>query len=335
MSIAAQLAPETGTAIAALGAAQLHDTIATLDADVAEAQRALGALAEDAQLITTRSQQVYGEGGEGGSALSLLSEQTRQAVMVLRDCEGERQKLGAVTSAVETTVKQMIGLVEAVQEIEANMRLVSLNAAIRCAQLGTEGAALNVIARQLRDLTGETVEAADAAADRLRQTAELALAFSAAAGDETLNQVSRLERQALDGLGLMENVETRIRTALVVLGQAAPKVASLLNAAISDFSDHGAIAAALADVEMQLAEQGQDAVTTALPDTELAETLTSIRRTYTMESERRIHDGMWGRPEPTLVSTATEDDGLGLFDETPAETGTEAAPQDDADVLFF
>lgn len=190
--------------------------------------------------------------------------------------------------------------------------------------------------RQAGSRTVAQVEAADAAADRLRQTAELALAFSAAAGDETLNQVSRLERQALDGLGLMENVETRIRTALVVLGQAAPKVASLLKAAISDFSDRGAIAEALADVEMQLTEQGQDAVTSAMPGTELAETLTSIRRTYTMEGERRIHDGMWGRPEPTLVKTVTEDDdGLGLFDDTPAETSEETASRDDADVLFF
>lgn len=335
LAISSELAPETGTAIAALGAAQLNDTIATLDAEVAEAQRALGTLADDAQQITIRSQQVYGEGGTGGSALSLLSEQTRLAVMVLRDCEGERQKLGEVTSAVEATVKQMIGHVEAVQEIEANMRLVSLNAAIRCAQLGTEGAALNVIARQLRDLTGETVAAADAAADRLRQTAELALAFSAAAGDETLNQVARLERQALDGLGLMESVETRIRTALVVLGQAAPKVASLLNAAISDFSDHGAIAEALADVEMQLTEQGQDAATSASPGTELAETLARIRRSYTMEGERRIHDGMWGRPEPAVAKVTTEDDdGLGLFDITTADVGT-TEPQEDADVLFF
>ena len=335
LAMASQLAPETGAAIAALGAAQLNDTIATLDAEVAEAQRALGALADDAQLITVRSQQVYGEGGTGGSALSLLSEQTRLAVMVLRDCEGERQKLGEVTSAVEATVKQMIGHVEAVQEIEANMRLVSLNAAIRCAQLGPEGAALNVIARQLRDLTGETVEAADAAAERLRETAELALAFSAASGDETLNQVARLEQQALDGLGLMESVETRIRTALVVLGQAAPKVASLLNAAISDFSDHGAIAEALSDVEIQLTEQGQNAAASALPGTELADTLASIRRTYTMEGERRIHDGLWGRPEPAVTATTTDDDGLGLFDATPEDAGPPAEPQEDADVLFF
>lgn len=332
------LAPETGVAIAALGAAQLTDTIAVLDAEVTEAQRALGALADDAQMITARSQQVYGAGDTGGSALSRLGEQMRLAVAVLRDCEAERQKLGEVTSAVEATVKQMIGHVEAVQEIEANMRLVSLNAAIRCAQLGPDGAALNVIARQLRDLTVETVEAADMAAARLQETAELALMFSAAAGDATLNQVAQLEQQTRDGLGLMESVETRIRTALAVLGQAAPKVASLLNDAISEFSDHADIAEALADVEMQLTEQGQDAATSALPGTELADTLVSIRRTYTMESERRIHDGMWGRPEPvaTAAVAAAEDDDLGLFDAPSTDADAAAADaDDDLDALFF
>ncbi len=341
LTVTSGLAPEANSAIAALGAAQLHDTVAVLDVEVAEAQRALGALADDAQMITSRSQQVYGAGTAGGSALSRLSEQMRHAVAVLRDCEGERQKLGEVTSAVEATVKQMIGHVEAVQQIEANMRLVSLNAAIRCAQLGPGGAALNVIARQLRDLTGETVEAADMAAARLRETAELALVFSAAAGDATLNEVARLERQTRDGLELLESVETRIRTALVVLGQAAPTVAGLLNGAISAFADHTAIAEALTDVEFKLSELGQDAPATAPTGTELSDTLARIRRTYTMEGERRIHDGMWGPPEPAAVASAANDD-LGLLEldqsESDATTGIPAsgdAGADDLDALFF
>jgi len=130
----------------------------------------------------------------------------------------------------------------------------------------------------------------------------------------------------------MESIETRIRTALVVLGQAAPTVANLLNGAISSFSGHPAIAEALADVEFKLTELGQNAVESALPGTELADTLASVRRTYTMESERRIHDTMWGRPQVAPVAAAAADDDLGLLD---APTANAESSSDDGDVLFF
>ena len=64
-----------------------------------EAERALAELAADAKTITSRSVEVYGSGNQGNSALSRLNAEMRQAAAVLRDCESERKKLGAVASA--------------------------------------------------------------------------------------------------------------------------------------------------------------------------------------------------------------------------------------------
>src|SRR5690606_3993006 len=112
--------------------------------------------------------------------IASLSAQLRTAVTILADFETERAKLETVATAVQATVKQLLGHVEAVQEIEANMRLVSLNAAVRCAQLGPRGASLTVIASQLRELTSETVVAAEAAMARLDESSRLAGSFGAA-----------------------------------------------------------------------------------------------------------------------------------------------------------
>jgi hypothetical protein len=330
-------------AIAELTAAQLSDAIVTLDQDVVEARRALEELAADAETITARSREVYGEGGAGESALSRLNDEMRQAAAVLRDCERERKKLGEVAGEVEATVKVLLEHVEAVQDIEANMRLVSLNAAIKCAQLGPDGAALNVIARQLRDLTSETVDAAESAASRLGEAATLALAFSAAAGGEAANQVAKLEHDAAEGLALMESVESRIHAALQVLSEAGPAVADLLGGASIGFANHDAISEALADVQLRIVALGTAEGHRVEPGSALAATLEAVRKTYTMESERRVHDAMWGKPA-AKAAPAPADDGLDMFEDVGAPEPATAEPAPVAedplgsvedDVLFF
>jgi hypothetical protein len=318
-------------AIAELTAAQLSDTIQTLDLEVTEAERALAELAADAKTITARSHEVYGSGNEGNSALSRLNAEMRQAAAVLRDCESERKKLGVVASDVEATVKVLLEHVEAVQDIEANMRLVSLNAAIKCAQLGPDGAALNVIARQLRDLTGETVEAAETAASRLGEAAELALAFSAASGGEAASQMAQLEHDAAAGLTLMDGVETRIREALDVLGQAGPAVANLLGGASYGFSNHQSISEALSDAQLRIAGLGRAEGFRVAVGSPLADLLQTIRKSYTMEGERRVHDAMWGKPAPKVAVVAAAD---GLFEDFGAEAATPAESDTDGLEMF-
>jgi methyl-accepting chemotaxis protein len=316
-------------AVAELSAAQLADTIQTLDFEVVEAERALAELAADAKLITARSREVYGAGGAGNSALSRLNQEMRQATAVLRDCDLERRKLGAVAGEVEATVKVLLEHVEAVQDIESNMRLVSLNAAIKCAQLGPDGAALNVIARQLRDLTGETVEAAETAASQLGEAASLALSFSAASGSEAAGQLAQLEHDATAGLQLMDGVETRIHEALDVLGQAGPAVANLLGGASSGFANHQNISEALSDAQLRITGLGQAASHRVAADSPLASLLEGIRKTYTMDAERRIHDAMWGKPAKIAAVAVAADDGFETFD----DFGADPAPEPEVEGL--
>jgi hypothetical protein len=303
-------APEPVAVVAELMAAQLADTVQNFDLEVEAAGRALAELAADAETITARSREVYGSGNAGNSALTRLNQEMRHAVAVLDDCERERRALGEVAFGVESTVKVLLGHVEAVQDIEASMRLVSLNAAIKCAQLGPEGAALNVIARQLRDLTVETVEAAETAAARLGEAAALALAFSAASGGEAASQMAQLEEEATAALGLMESVEARISEALEVLGQVGGAVATLLGGASDEFADHQDISEALSDTHFQLAALGQAETQGAAPSAPAA-LLQAIRKSYTMEVERRLHDAKVG----DRCSAAADEPAVAVEDE--------------------
>jgi hypothetical protein len=314
LTAAADADIETQRAIADLSASLLDDAVKTLDADVEQAAQALVELARDTRQITSRSHEVYGSAGADGSVLSRLNSDMRQATMVLAACDKERRLLSQVAEGVEATVKVLLRHVAAVQHIEAEMRLVSLNAAIRCAQLGPDGAALNVISRQLRDLTSETVAAADTAALRLDEAAQLALAFSAASGEEATGRMAQLESDAMQGLGLMDGVERRIRDALDVLADAGPRVAGLLDGASDGFADHPMISETLSDVQMRIVALGQPSSYTVQPESPLASLLAAARKRYTMGAERDIHDAMWGRA-PTLAVVAAAADADDLFED--------------------
>ncbi|HEY4201645.1 MAG TPA: hypothetical protein VGM83_13915 [Devosiaceae bacterium] len=306
-------------AVSTLEVEQLADTGNTFTLEVTGADDALRQLAVDAKTIMEHSQHLYGQGSkQGQSPLAVLNADLREASHVLGDCETERGKLDQMAAAVAATVDILLGHVEAVQEIEANMRLVSLNAAVKCAQLGPRGKALDVIAQQLRQLTGETVLAAEAAMGNLKQAAELAQSFNRAAADDAAGQVGALEQEARASVALLETIDARMAEALVVLDRDGTQALKCLDRAAIGFSDHAAIADAMAEVQSRL---GAFALTPWLAGTSPTGSVTGVlahlRTTYTMGSERQIHDRLFGRaepePQPEVMTPAAEEDLDALF----------------------
>lgn len=297
------LAPADRTAIVPpvvhLHQALLAEAGADFAGEVAQAEQDLTALAADAGIIMARARDFRGSDGGRTSAIAGLSAQLGAAVAILHDFEAERAKLEAVAGAVKDTVRILLEHVGAVQEIEANMRLVSLNAAVRCAQLGPRGASLTVIATQLRELTGETVAAAEAAMARLDESAALAGAFGAAAAGGGASQIGELEEQAHLALDIMDELDQRIAAALARLNADGPRVIAALGAAASALAGQAALAETLDDLAVTLLALAPQAPPPALPAAAWT-VLDGLRRRYTMEAERRIHDALFaaapGRP---------------------------------------
>ena len=286
---------------------QLESARETLIAEMSSGADALGQLTHDVQAVLDHAGTVYGS-AENRSALAELHSAVRRAVTVLHDCESERGKLDQVAAAVSDTVRVLLDHVEAVQEIEYKMRLVSLNAAVKCAQLGPRGRALDVIAQQLRTLTGETVVSAQAAVECLNEAAGYSTAFTQAAGSGA-TRVGDLEREATAALEMLEAVGFRMKNALVELYADGPKVAHLLEDAVSALASHAAISEALSDIEFALALEDNSGGGVMPAGHE--DFFASLRRRYTMDAERRIHDSFLGtapESEPEPEASADLDD---------------------------
>ncbi|WP_449393589.1 hypothetical protein [Devosia riboflavina] len=300
------LGDEALTALSLLEQEQLRATAADFAGEVGEAEQALQALASDAGTIMARSRNLYGDGDNEASALTVLSAQLRVATEILRDCEMERSKLEAVAAAVQQTVSILLGHVAAVQDIESNMRLVSLNAAVRCAQLGPRGASLTVIASQLRELTTETVVAAEAAMAQLDEASALAGAFGAAAGGDNAGQIGRLEQQANHAMTLLTRLDEGLSAAMESLNADGPKVIAQLQAAARGIDGQSRLAENMDDIAMQIAALSSEAMPDALTE-DLTPVLERLRKTYTMEAERQIHTRLFGGAVAAPVEEASDD----------------------------
>lgn len=281
--------------------AQLASTVRAFTHETAGAERALRGLAADVNGMVAQSRRMVGEKARGEEApLAALNGELRFVVGMLRNCEAERKKLDAVGAEVCAAVGSLRDHVASLQGIEANMRLLSLNATVKCAQLGARGRALNVIAQQLRELTAETEVSAETAIGSLARAADVARAFADAAAGEGATQVARLEEEASRAMALLEGVDRRLNAAVSVLAEAAPRVTGMLEDAAATFADQSRIADALNEARAHIASlcrPGADAA--AAPQApgeaereEAAALFAGLRKLYTMESERVLHDGI-------------------------------------------
>ena len=287
--------------VAELQRLQLASARESLSTEMASGEHALGDLARDATQALAKIRETHGAGSASG--LGSLQSALQKAVPVLRAYEVEREKLDKVANAVAETVRVLLGHVEAVQVVEYEMRLVSLNAAVKCAQLGPRGRALDVISTQLRSLTGETVVSAHAAVERLNEAAAVAAAFTAATGSDAKQRVGAMEQEAASSLDLLEVIGARMAGALRDLDRDGPIIARRLTQAMHDFGQYDAICEALSDVEFSLAGFAGDGDAPA-------DVLAGLRKRYTMDMERRIHDTFVGAPvasEPEPVEAGLDD----------------------------
>lgn len=262
----------------------------TLGTELDAAAAAVSDIVGDIEDMLKQAAELHGGGKGKRSALSALRDAVNAAVHVLGDCELERQKLDQVAHSVATTVKVLLEHVEAVEAVEYKMRLVSLNAAVKCAQLGPRGRALDVISQQLRSLTGETVVAAGAAVTRLNEAADLSAEFAREAGASAAGDVSALSREAEAALDLLAAVGQRMDAAIAAIEHDVPRAKGKLADVAEVLRAQGQILEDLSDAEMALAEL-------AGPGGDLsshADFFADLRRAYTMDAERRIHDRFTG-----------------------------------------
>ncbi|MDR3436892.1 hypothetical protein [Telmatospirillum sp.] len=278
--------------ICSLEAAQLHNAESDFSREINRIVENLKALAVDAEGIYNQGHAVFGAAGAGESSfLGELGRDLDQVCALLEKYAQSRGMIENVTRSVTTGVSEMVKYLSAVHSIEADMRVMGLNATLKCSRLGNEGRALSVIAQELRVFANRTAD--DGAIIMKGLEKLIAAAEGLASGDQS--------DDSTDITGLTEEMKGAVHTLEIANNELAGPIAALeddsrlIGDALAGTVTH--MTAQSGNVETlrrvfsrleELAKVGPEEMTGDLQEVK-ERVLRMVKGRYTMAREHEIH----------------------------------------------
>lgn len=292
-------------AVCRLQARQLDRAAKEFSREVEGLRGNLQALAGDASAVLAEALQVFGSGEAGSCFVRDLQADSDRASTLLGSYAKAKNHVNALIGTVSVGFSAMAADMETILSIDADMRMMGLNASLKCARLGPAGRALGVVAQELRTCSRRTEESSQ----EISRTIVAAIETS-----------GRLARQSEEAQADAEAMAAAIMTAVQAfagLGAQVDRSLGGLRTACTDVSTLLAECAVAIAIDRELsviAEAVVARLTTfadAIGSPDLAEAIQGdlsrlLSRHYTMDSERAIHVlfAENGEPDETEDTTA-------------------------------
>jgi methyl-accepting chemotaxis protein len=234
----------------------------------------------------------------GNSFIARLSTQMNAITSLLAGCALSNNEMTATMKGVTETVRQITGYVSDIEGIGHDIIQIALNARIKAASTGQEGASLSVLAEEIGQMSGEAVQRTDEITTTLTQihSATDVLSTATNIGEEDLSaKLAKIEEE-LNGILATLDVMGGEMSSLLVQVEAQVKSLSKEIATIADSIDIHERTKAMADEVLEkLRTIFHQARQLHPASAEFKEDLRQMAHRYTMESERRIHENIAGR----------------------------------------
>lgn len=306
----AQLSPAqrivlTG-AVCRLQAAQATQGGEDLRRELSRMDGNLHNLAADIASLPERCNAVYGSGSRS-SFLQELGREFEEAHQLLRRYAEARAGVEEVVSSISNVVAGMVRHVEAIGGIEADMRVMGLNATFKCARLGGQGRSLSVIAQELRGYSNRTAEDGSAIMAGLQHL--IASAGAMRDGERMGHQAANLEGEMAESVRTLEGIGAELGHSLAALATGSGTATEALERSAALLQAHPEFVHSLAECGRTLdALAGNADDKLGDLDSIRDEVLHLLHGRYTMDSERRVHQMLGGPAEDTLAPEPVEAD---------------------------
>jgi methyl-accepting chemotaxis protein len=252
----------------------------------------------------------------GGGFLTGMQQDISVVCAALLESSKSNQRLCAAMGSVAETVGEIALFVEDIETIGEEIKLIALNAQIKSAYAGDEGAALGVLAEAIQRLSIDaighttavtgTLQAIDGVTRRLNGGL---CGESASVEAEVHCMVARLGTM----LDLLRGVNEALFRSLTGMDGEVARLSRDIDQVTSGITVHHQVSRELELVvlELELITTSAHAIAPAAArDANLAE----LAGRYTMQSERMIHSALLGAVEPEQAPSEAEfEDNVELF----------------------
>lgn len=292
--------------VSTLQATQLDQTADSLDRDAGEVARNLSALAEEAVEVGRLGRESFA-GANGTSFLENLGTEISRVQTLLEGYGEALTHTEATMRSVTLATKAMVSHVETIHSIEADLKVMALNASFKCARLGDKGRTLEVVAQNLRQLASRTVEDAEALMSGLGTATRTAESLTHDQGETDIDKALDDLRQAAATLSGTDN-----KTALSGLESDSVKAQTLLHEAAQRIGGAGEFSSRLRQIATRLRQSVADiTIDPSRIDILEKQILANLTSNYTMASERSLHEMFSsGATAPTAESDANDLDDI-------------------------
>lgn len=315
---AAESEPAAENAIVELQCAQMAGTREKLTDETGAMKEALLLLSADIdRSFGTLKKQLGGSGAEKDApGTGRLGPDIARASGELSSSQKEQERVSALAKSIGEDVAAFSACAAEIQNLEFEMRLVSLNTAIGCSRLGKEGIALGVVSGQMREVVGEMVTKSEGVSAVLSKLGRLADDLGRVREGSVDRGIADLVTEAERALSILSKVDERMDAASSVLEAVGGRIAGLAADVGEGLASLDGLTEELFDVETALGIRvATDRRQEGASEHDHSELFARLRTVYTMEAERVIHDAVRGEAPPAsqdassdAAQTAGEDD---------------------------
>jgi methyl-accepting chemotaxis protein len=269
--------------------------------------------------MASESLSTTGDGDtSGGSFIDSMNRGMSTITDVLAKCAQSDREMSATLSKVADTMQEVSGFVTDIEEIGTEIDLIALNAQVKAAHTGQEGAALGVLAEAIKRLSVEAITQTELVSQTLLQINQSTTHLFQEANEETEQLGVRI--------AVMEEELTTILAALGSMNSDLMRLLSGLSERVGKLTDDIERATACIDVHERVKHMSDD-VMAALDrivsrsrelepaSLEFKDNLRHMEERYTMQSERHIHEAIArkrsGGSESAAVTSAKVTAGAG------------------------
>ena len=289
---AAGMAPDRLAALVAavcrLQASQLDRAVAEYRHGVGRLCESLAALSTEAAALAASARQVFGAGA-GASFVDELQGHADRAAFLLGAYAKAEAQVRSLVESVSGGFRALVEDMEAIHSVDADMRVMGLNATLKCGRLGDSGRTLGIIAQELRSCGRRTEEASHAISSTIADAADRAKAL-VARSETAHGEASALVDTVATSMQALAALGDGVADGLARLETAGASVSTLLADAAGGIQVHHQVGEAAAGVAALLQAAAEAAgVSTDTAAAVHDDVRRLLERNYTMASERMVH----------------------------------------------
>lgn len=218
-----------------------------------------------------------------------LRTQSDRAAALLTSCSTAHAEVRGLVDRLALGFAELANDIGDLRSIDEDMRIMGLNATLKCGRLGSAGRALGVVAQELRGCSRRTEEATEPISEAIADTSRTAAQLAAVVADGEA-EAARLSTSLANSAHALEALEVAVEEAFRPLSDNCSRISVALAEACDGLTVDHRMTAVMATAVARLTEIADAVDTGEIPaEATQAGILQLLGERYTMESERAIH----------------------------------------------